>query len=56
MIMRGAHGIVKPNPRYALAVAASDVVVPRSPKFALLKQEWKLAMETEIKALHNNVT
>lgn len=49
--MRVTHCNVKPNPRYALAMAASDVIVPQSPKFALSKQEWKLAVEAEIKAL-----
>lgn len=32
---RAATKILKPNPKYALAVVASKVKVPRSPKYAL---------------------
>lgn len=34
-VMRASHGIVKPNPKYALTIASLDIIVPRSPKFAL---------------------
>lgn len=47
-ITRGYNGIVKPNPKYALTVSASDVFIPRSHKIALSKPEWKAAMEAEI--------
>lgn len=50
-ITRGYNGIVKPNPKYALTVSASEVFVPRSHKTALSKLEWKSAMEAEILVL-----
>lgn len=55
-ITRAAHDIIKPNPKYALTIAASDVMVPRSPKYALSIPEWRLAMEKEIVPLHDNGT
>jgi len=55
-ITHASHGIIKPNPKYALLAAASDIPVPRSSKTALAIPEWKLAMENEIKALHDNAT
>lgn len=31
-ITRGSHGIVKPNPKYALNISVSDIQVPRTYK------------------------
>lgn len=42
--------------RYVLAVTASKVHVPRSPKYALTHQGWISAMQLEIEALHLNQT
>lgn len=55
-VTRSSMGIFKPNLKYALTVAASDILVPRSTKFALTILEWKHAMDNEIAALHKNDT
>ena len=57
MITRARAGIVKPNPRYALA---SDTVsispVPRSVRAALQDAPWRDAMQQEFDALQRNRT
>lgn len=53
---RAQHGIVKPNPRYALAVSPAEIVVPRSFKQVLLVPKWRDAMATEFAALKKNGT
>lgn len=55
-ITPGAIRIVKSNPRNVLSVAACDIVVPKSLKFALMNPEWKPAMASEFKALQGNKT
>lgn len=40
----GAHGIVKPNPKYALSVAACKVPVPKSSRIALINPEWHCSL------------
>lgn len=50
-VTRASQGIFKPNPKYALAVAAFDIMVPRSAKLELSIPEWKQAMDNKIEAL-----
>ena len=52
------HRIVKPNPKYALAIDMSSTL-PREPKTikkALSYPGWKSAMHEELAALHQNET
>lgn len=54
-ITRVAHWITKPNPRYALSIAASTIEVPKSAKKALDIPKWHEAMRLEYEAMiHNN--
>lgn len=53
---RAQHGIVKPHPRYALAVSPAESVVPRSAKQVLLVPKWRDAMAAEFAALKDNGT
>lgn len=54
MVTHGASGIIKPNPKFAMA--ATNVIIPRSPRIALNVPEWKSAMEKEFKVLRDNNT
>lgn len=56
MMTRVASGSIKPNPKYVLAMAATTVVILRSPKFALGIVEWKSVMVKEFKVLQDNDT
>lgn len=52
----GGAGIFKPNPKYALAIVACDVAVPKPPKFSLAIPKWKEAISKEFEALKGNDT
>lgn len=54
MITRASVGIHKPNPRYALVIAPTEIFIPRSAKYALTILEWKEAMSNEFRALKQN--
>lgn len=56
IVTRGSRGIYKPNPRYALAVAATEISIPKSAKSAITVPQWKEAMSVEYKALMENQT
>ena len=57
MTTRGRIGIVKPNPKYALAVVfPTTPPEPKSIKVALRDPGWRAAMDDEMKALHQNNT
>ena len=58
MTTRSQHGIVKPNPKYALAVDMSSTIPhePKTIKTALSYPGWKTAMLEELVALHQNET
>lgn len=53
---RSISGISKPNPRYALSIATSNILPPKSVHQALQIPEWKKAMDTEILAMNENDT
>nr|KYP72410.1 Copia protein [Cajanus cajan] len=58
MVTRSQHGIVKPNPKYAL-ITMPCVDIPRNPHnihSALAHPGWKAAMGEELEALHKNQT
>jgi hypothetical protein len=58
MVTRSKHGIVKPNPKYAL-ITMPCADIPRNPhniRSALAHPGWKAAMDEEIEALHKNQT
>jgi hypothetical protein len=58
MATRSQHGIVKPNPKYALIITPS-ADIPRNPhniRSALAHPGWKAAMYEELEALHKNQT
>ena len=58
MTTRSQHGIVKPNPKYALTIDMSSTI-PREPKTiktTLSYPGWKTAMFEELAALHQNET
>jgi hypothetical protein len=58
MTTRSHHGIVKPNPKYALSTTYSSSVPrePRSVQAALAHPGWRAAMNEELTALHQNQT
>lgn len=56
MVTQWLRGIVKPNPRYAMAIAANEINVPKSAKFAITIPQWKEAISDEYKALMDNQT
>lgn len=58
MLTRSMHGIIKPNPKYALTITISLTIPyePRNFKAALSLSGWKAAMEEELMALHKNET
>lgn len=41
---RASHGIFKPNPKYAIALAATEISVPKSAKLAMSVPQWKETM------------
>jgi hypothetical protein len=58
MVTRFQHGVVKPNPKYALTSIASQSV-PREPQnvqTTLAYPRWKTAMEEQFAALQRNQT
>ncbi|KAE9588657.1 putative RNA-directed DNA polymerase [Lupinus albus] len=58
MVTRSQHGIIKPNPKYAL-ITMPCADIPRNPhniRSALSHLGWKAAMGEEIEALHKNQT
>lgn len=58
MATRSQHGIVKPNPKYAL-ITIPSADIPRNPhniRSALAHPGWKAAMGEELEALHKNQT
>lgn len=50
-VTRGATGIFKLDPKYALAISASKIPIPISAKFPITIPKWKEAMSLEFKAL-----
>ena len=58
MTTRSHHGIVKPNPKYALSTTYSSSI-PREPmsvQATLAHPGWEVAMNEELTALHQNQT
>lgn len=55
-VTRASRGIIKPNPRYALAVTGNGKFIPRSPRAAMQDQNWLSAMQAEVLALKKNET
>lgn len=56
---RLADGTIKPpkyNPSFVLSVEASNICLPKSPKYALQIPEWRQAMKEEYEALVRNET
>jgi hypothetical protein len=58
MTTRSQHGIIKPNPKYALTsvISAGILHEPRSVRAALAHPGWKAVMEDELTSLHQNQT
>lgn len=56
MVTRASMGIYKPNPWFALTMAATKVLTPTSAKYAMTIPRWKEAMGAEFKALQENKT
>jgi len=58
MSTRSQHGIVKPNPKYALIIIPSADIPcnPHNIRSALAHPGWKAAMGEELEALHKNQT
>ncbi|KAL6316339.1 hypothetical protein AAG906_017974 [Vitis piasezkii] len=59
MITRSQRGIIKPNPKYALASTIHSTNIPREPhniRAALAHPGWKASMDEELEALHKNKT
>lgn len=54
--IRSSKGIVKINSCYALSIQASQQFVPRSPKTAMLDENWRTTMQSEFDALKRNQT
>jgi len=58
MTTRSHHGIVKPNPKYALSIIYSPSIPrePRTTQAAIAHPGWRAAMTEELTALHQNQT
>lgn len=56
MLTRSKAGIVKPNPRYALATDVTDIFEPSTIKQALSHSGMLKAMEGELATLEDNNT
>uniref|UniRef100_A0A2N9EXT0 Uncharacterized protein n=1 Tax=Fagus sylvatica TaxID=28930 RepID=A0A2N9EXT0_FAGSY len=57
MTTRSRLGIIKPNPKYALAVVSPPTPAePKTVKSALHDPGWRAAMNDEMQALHQNHT
>ena len=57
MVTRAKAGILKPNPKYALASTAPAMSpLPRSVREALKDENWRQAMQLEFDALQRNKT
>lgn len=54
--MRSRTKIVKPNPRYALSIAACSISPQRSVKLALQSPDWYKAMQLENRTMLENQT